>query len=157
MSESIKQAFIEAGELYDLTEGIETANALKPYDEGLGDVVNAVKTGVKNFFGTKNAASQRNLDNAKVKQQTAANNAEVEQMQPPAEAAQQIINILNKALKTDQKLVDKNAKQQQKQQQKDAVAKEKANIENEQQKDKTPQPQQQQQQQDEQPAQEGAE
>lgn len=126
----ISKELYDWNELYELTDGINTANALTPYDEGLADVGNAIKTGVKNFFGTSNAASQRNLDNAKVKQQTAANNAEVEQMQSPADAAQQIINLLNKALKSDQNLVDKNAKKQQKQQTKDDIAKEKAAIEN---------------------------
>lgn len=97
-----------------LIEGLETANNIKHYDEGVADVINNGVRAVKNFFGTSADAAKRNNAAAAEKQQTAATNANTEQTQSPADAAQQIINLLNKALKNDQKMVDKQAKEKDK-------------------------------------------
>ena len=74
-------------ELTTLLEGIETANNIKQYDEGLGDVVHKIGTGIKNVFGTKAGAAQRaqadaqqNLQTAQLNQQAAALNAQANQM-----------------------------------------------------------------------------
>lgn len=119
-------------DINELLEGIETANELHPYDEGLADIGHAIKRGVQNLFGASKDAAVRNQAAEQEKADTAATNAETEQLTPAPQAAAQIIDLLNKALKKDQKIVDKNAKQQQKDATNKAVQDEKANIEKQQ-------------------------
>lgn len=104
-------------ELTNLLEGIETANNIQQYEEGLGDVVHKIGTGIKNVFGTKAGAAQRAVADAQTNAQTAQANADAQAMNNKVaalsgpEAAQQIINLLNNAFKKDQKLQDKANKQ----------------------------------------------
>lgn len=115
-------------ELTNLLEGIETANNIKQYEEGLGDVVHKIGTGIKNAFGTKAGAAQRAVADAQTSAQTAQNNAnaqalnnQVAQLSAP-DAAQKIIDLLKQAFKNDQKLQDKATKQAAKDQKKADVA-----------------------------------
>lgn len=114
-------------ELTNLLEGIETANNIKKYDEVLGDLVHKAGNAIKNVFGTKAGAAQRDFDDAKqnlqtaqLNQQAAALNAQANQIngqlnqkanpQKDAQAnipsgsdvAQNIINILQKSFKKAQ-------------------------------------------------------
>lgn len=95
-------------ELTNLLEGIETANNIKKYDEGLGDLVHKAGNAIKNVFGTKAGAAQRaqadaqqNLQNAQASQQANLMNAQANTISG-AEAAQNIINILQKSFKKAQ-------------------------------------------------------
>ena len=95
-------------ELTNLLEGIETANNIKKYDEGLGDLVHKAGNAIKNVFGTKAGAAQRaqadaqqNLQNAQASQQANLMNAKANTISG-AEAAQNIINILQKSFKKAQ-------------------------------------------------------
>lgn len=115
-------------ELTNLLEGIETANNIKQYEEGLGDVVHKIGTGIKNVFGTKAGAAQRAVADAQTNAQTAQNNGnaqalnnQVAQLSAP-DAAQKIIDLLKQAFKNDQKLQDKATKQAAKDQKKADVA-----------------------------------
>lgn len=112
-------------ELTNLLEGIETANNIKQYEEGLGDVVHKIGTGIKNVFGTKAGAAQRaqadaqkNLQTAQANQQANQINAQANAISGP-EAAQNIINILQKSFKkaqvTQQKATNAANKEAQKQ------------------------------------------
>lgn len=115
-------------ELTNLLEGIETANNIKQYEEGLADVVKGAGRAIANAFGTKAGAAQRNLKAAQ--DQAAANQAnanaqsvnnQTAQLSAP-DAAQKIIDLLKQAFKNDQKLQDKANKQAAKDQKKADVA-----------------------------------
>lgn len=90
-------------ELTNLLEGIETANNIKQYEEGLGDVAHKIGTGIKNVFGTKAGAAQRANADAQQNLQTAQANQQANQINAQAnaisasDAAQNIINLLQKA------------------------------------------------------------
>ncbi len=105
-------------ELTNLLEGIETANNIKKYDEGLGDLVHKAGNAIKNVFGTKAGAAQRaqadaqqNLQNAQARQQANLMNAQANAISG-AEAAQNIINILQKSFKKATNAANKEAKKQ---------------------------------------------
>ena len=111
-------------ELTNLLEGIETANNIKQYEEGLGDVVHKVGNAIKNTFGTKAGAAQRaqadaqqNLQTAQANQQANQINAQANAISAP-DAAQNIINLLQKAFGKQIKNYEANGGQQQQQQQK---------------------------------------
>ena len=78
-------------ELTNLLEGIETANNIKKYDEGLADVVKGAGRAIANAFGTKAGAAQRNLKAAQ--DQAAANQANANLVNAQ-QAAQQILKTL---------------------------------------------------------------
>lgn len=109
-------------ELTNILEGIETANNIKQYEEGLGDVAHKIGTGIKNFFGTKAGAAQRANADAQVAQQTAQANQQASQINAQAnaisapDAAQNIINLLQKAFGKQIKNYEANGGQQQQQQ-----------------------------------------
>lgn len=95
-------------ELTNLLEGIETANNIKKYDEVLGDLVHKAGNAIKNVFGTKAGAAQRaqadaqqNLQNAQASQQANLMNAQANAISA-SDAAQNIINILQKSFKKAQ-------------------------------------------------------
>ena len=71
-------------ELTNLLEGIETANNIKQYAEGLGDLVHKAGNAIKNVFGTKAGAAQ---------DQAAANQANANLVNAQ-QAAQQILKTL---------------------------------------------------------------
>lgn len=71
-------------ELTNLLEGIETANNIKQYEEGLGDLVHKAGNAIKNVFGTKAGAAQ---------DQAAANQANANLVNAQ-QAAQQILKTL---------------------------------------------------------------
>ena len=75
-------------ELTNLLEGIETANNIKQYEEGLADVVKGAGRAIANAFGTKAGAAQRNLKAAQ--DQAAANQANANLVNAQ-QAAQQIL------------------------------------------------------------------
>ena len=106
-------------ELTNLLEGIETANNIQQYEEGLGDVVHKIGTGIKNVFGTKAGAAQRAQADAQKNLQTAQANQQANQMNAQAnaisasEAAQNIINLLQKAFGKQIKNYEANGGQQQ--------------------------------------------
>lgn len=110
-------------ELTNLLEGIETANNIKQYEEGLGDVVHKIGTGIKNVFGTKASAAQRAQADAQKNLQTAQANQQANQINAQAnaisasDAAQNIINLLQKAFGKQIKNYEANGGQQQQQQQ----------------------------------------
>lgn len=115
-------------ELTNLLEGIETANTIKQYDEGLGDLVHKAGNAIKNVFGTKAGAAQRAQADAQQNLQAAQANANAQsvnnqtaQLSAP-DAAQKIIDLLKQAFKNDQKLQDKATKQAAKDQKKADVA-----------------------------------
>lgn len=115
-------------ELKNLLEGIETANNIQQYEEGLGDLVHKAGNAIKNAFGTKAGAAQRAQADAQQNLQTAQNNtnaqalnSQVAQLSAP-DAAQKIIDLLKQAFKNDQKLQDKANKQAAKDQKKADVA-----------------------------------
>lgn len=115
-------------ELKNLLEGIETANNIQQYEEGLGDLVHKAGNAIKNAFGTKAGAAQRAQADAQQNLQTAQNNTnaqalnnQVAQFSAP-DAAQKIIDLLKQAFKNDQKLQDKANKQAAKDQKKADVA-----------------------------------
>lgn len=111
-------------ELTNLLEGIETANNIKQYEEGLGDVVHKVGNAIKNTFGTKAGAAQRAQADAQQNLQTAQANQQANQINAQAnaisasDAAQNIINLLQKAFGKQIKNYEANGGQQQPQQQK---------------------------------------
>ena len=78
-------------ELTNLLEGIETANNIKQYEEGLADVVKGAGRAIANAFGTKAGAAQRNLKAAQ--DQAAANQANANLVNAQ-QAAQQILKTL---------------------------------------------------------------
>lgn len=108
-------------ELTNLLEGIETANNIKQYEEGLGDVVHKIGTGIKNVFGTKAGAAQRAQADAQQNLQTAQANQQANQINAQAnaisasDAAQNIINLLQKAFGKQIKNYEANGGQQQQQ------------------------------------------
>lgn len=108
-------------ELTNLLEGIETANNIKQYEEGLGDVVHKIGTGIKNVFGTKAGAAQRAQADAQKNLQTAQANQQANQINAKAnaisasDAAQNIINLLQKAFGKQIKNYEANGGQQQQQ------------------------------------------
>ena len=108
-------------ELTNLLEGIETANNIKQYEEGLGDVVHKIGTGIKNVFGTKASAAQRAQADAQKNLQTAQANQQANQINAQAnaisasDAAQNIINLLQKAFGKQIKNYEANGGQQQQQ------------------------------------------
>ena len=110
-------------ELTNILEGIETANNIKQYEEGLGDVVHKIGTGIKNVFGTKAGAAQRAQADAQKNLQTAQANQQANQINAKAnaisasDAAQNIINLLQKAFGKQIKNYEANGGQQQQQQQ----------------------------------------
>lgn len=110
-------------ELTNLLEGIETANNIKQYEEGLGDVVHKIGTGIKNVFGTKAGAAQRAQADAQQNLQTAQANQQANQINAQAnaisasDAAQNIINLLQKAFGKQIKNYEANGGQQQQPQQ----------------------------------------
>lgn len=110
-------------ELTNLLEGIETANNIKQYDEGLGDIVHKAGNAIKNIFGTKAGAAQRANADAQTAQQTAQINQDTANLQAASadQVAQQIIDLLNKAFKKDLKIQSKNDKNAAKQKQQQAV------------------------------------
>lgn len=82
-------------DIENLVEGLETANALKPYDEGVGDVIHKAGNAIKNFFGTSAGAAQRAKADAQVAQQTRQDNeAAVAMTANPMQTAQSIMKIL---------------------------------------------------------------
>lgn len=85
-------------ELTNLLEGIETANNIKQYEEGLGDLVHKAGNAIKNVFGTKAGAAQRNLKaaqrNLKAAQDQAAANQANANLVNAQQAAQQILKTL---------------------------------------------------------------
>lgn len=106
-------------ELTNLLEGIETANNIKKYDEGLGDLVHKAGNAIKNVFGTKAGAAQRaqadaqqNLQNAQASQQANLMNAQANAISA-SDAAQNIINLLQKAFGKQIKNYEANGGQQQ--------------------------------------------
>ena len=110
-------------ELKNLLEGIETANNIKQYDEGLADVVKGAGRAIANVFGTKVGAAQRNLQAAQQNQQAAQINQDTANLQAASadQVAQPIIDLLNKAFKKDLKTQAKNDKNAAKQKQQQAV------------------------------------
>lgn len=113
-------------ELTNILEGIETANNIQQYEEGLGDIIHKAGNVVKNIFGTKAGAAQRaqadaqqNLQTAQASQQASQMNAQANAISGP-EAAQNIINILQKSFKkaqvTQQKATNDANKEKEKQQ-----------------------------------------
>lgn len=111
-------------ELTNLLEGIETANNIKKYDEGLGDLVHKAGNAIKNVFGTKAGAAQRaqadaqqNLQNAQASQQANLMNAQANAISA-SDAAQNIINLLQKAFGKQIKNYEANGGQQERQEQK---------------------------------------
>ena len=78
-------------ELTNLLEGIETANNIKQYEEGLADVVKGAGRAIANAFGTKAGAAQRHLKAAQ--DQAAANQANANLVNAQ-QAAQQILKTL---------------------------------------------------------------
>lgn len=110
-------------ELTNLLEGIETANNIKKYDEGLGDLVHKAGNAIKNVFGTKAGAAQRANADAQTAQQTAQINQDTANLQAASadQVAQQIIDLLNKAFKKDLKTQAKNDKNAAKQKQQQSV------------------------------------
>lgn len=110
-------------ELTNILEGIETANNIQQYEEGLGDVAHKIGTGIKNFFGTKAGAAQRaqadaqqNLQTAQANLQASQINAQANEISAP-DVAQNIINLLQKAFGKQIKNYEANGGQQQQQQQ----------------------------------------
>ena len=110
-------------ELTNILEGIDTANSIKQYEEGLGDVVHKAGNVVKNIFGTKAGAAQRAQADAQTAQHIAQTNQDTANLQAASadQAAQQIIDLLNKAFKKDIKTQSKNDKNAAKQKQQQAV------------------------------------
>lgn len=111
-------------ELTNLLEGIETANNIKKYDEVLGDLVHKAGNAIKNVFGTKAGAAQRaqadaqqNLQNAQAIQQANQMNAQANAISA-SDAAQNIINLLQKAFGKQIKNYEANGGQQERQEQK---------------------------------------
>lgn len=108
-------------ELTNLLEGIETANNIQQYEEGLGDVVHKIGNAVKNVFGTKAGAAQRAQADAQQNLQTAQANQQANQLNAQAnaisasDAAQNIINLLQKAFGKQIKNYEANGGQQQQQ------------------------------------------
>lgn len=105
-------------ELTNLLEGMETANNIKKYDEGLGDLVHKAGNAIKNVFGTKAGAAQRaqadaqqNLQNAQASQQANLMNAQANAISA-SDAAQNIINLLQKAFGKQIKNYEANGGQQ---------------------------------------------
>ena len=88
-------------ELTNLLEGIETANNIKQYEEGLGDVAHAIGTGFKNIFGTKAGKAQRAAADAQTAQQTAQNQAAANQANASLVTAQQAAQQILKTLQND--------------------------------------------------------
>ena len=92
-------------ELTNLLEGIETANNIKQYDEGLADVVKGAGRAIANVFGTKAGAAQRNQAAAQQKLQTAQANQQTQQVKNQTNAldditlAKNLNDIVTKALK----------------------------------------------------------
>ena len=78
-------------ELTNLLEGIETANNIKQYEEGLADVVKGAGRAIANVFGTKAGAAQRDLKAAQNQAAAAQANANLVNAQ---QAAQQILKTL---------------------------------------------------------------
>lgn len=108
-------------ELTNLLEGIETANNIKQYEEGLGDLVHKAGNAIKNVFGTKAGAAQRaqadaqqNLQNAQASQQANLMNAQANAISA-SDAAQNIINLLQKAFGKQIKNYEANGGQQEQQ------------------------------------------
>jgi hypothetical protein len=88
-------------ESLDFVDAIDFANGLHPYEEGLGDVVHKVGTGIKNFFGTKAGAAQRAAADAQTAQQTAQNQAAANQANASLVSAQQAAQQILKTLQND--------------------------------------------------------
>lgn len=88
-------------ELTNILEGIETANNIQQYEEGLGDVAHKIGTGIKNFFGTKAGAAQRANADAQTAQQTAQNQAAANQANANIVSAQQAAQQILKTLQSD--------------------------------------------------------
>lgn len=78
-------------ELTNLLEGIETANNIQQYEEGLGDIAHKIGTGIKDAFGTKAGAAQRANTDAQTKLNTARTNQQ-------AQKTNAQINAMNNAL-----------------------------------------------------------
>ena len=88
-------------ELKNLLEGIETANSIKQYDEGLADVVKGAGRAIVNVFGTKAGAAQRNLQAAQQNQQAAQDQAAANQANANLVNAQQAAQQILKTLQND--------------------------------------------------------
>lgn len=88
-------------ELTNLLEGIETANNIKQYEEGLADVVKGAGRAIANAFGTKAGAAQRNLKAAQQNQQAAQNQAAANQANANLVNAQQAAQQILKTLQND--------------------------------------------------------
>lgn len=88
-------------ELKNLLEGIETANNIKQYDEGLADVVKGAGRAIANVFGTKAGAAQRNLQAAQQNQQAAQDQAAASQANANLVNAQQAAQQILKTLQND--------------------------------------------------------
>ena len=85
-------------ELTNLLEGIETANNIKQYEEGLADVVKGAGRAIANAFGTKAGAAQRNLKAAQ--DQAAANQANANLVNAQQAAQQSLKTLQNDITKT---------------------------------------------------------
>lgn len=88
-------------ELTNLLEGIEIANNIKQYDEGLADVVKGAGRAIANAFGTKAGAAQRNLKAAQQNQQAAQDQAAANQANANLVTAQQAAQQILKTLQND--------------------------------------------------------
>ena len=92
-------------ELTNLLEGIETANNIKQYEEGFGDIVQAAGRGIAKVFGTSAGAAQRSQAAAQQKLQTAQTNQQTQQIKNQTNAldditlAKNLNDIVTKALK----------------------------------------------------------
>lgn len=107
---------IKLEESLDFVDAIDFANNLHPYEEGAADYIHKGVNFVKNVFGTKAGAAQRaqadaqqNLQTAQANQQASQMNAQANSISGP-EAAQNIINILQKSFKKAQVTQQKAAK-----------------------------------------------
>ena len=88
-------------ELTNLLEGIETANNIKQYEEGLADVVKGAGRAIANAFGTKAGAAQRDLKAAQQNQQAAQDQAAANQANASLVNAQQAAQQILKTLQND--------------------------------------------------------
>lgn len=88
-------------ELTNILEGIETANNIKQYEEGLADVVKGAGRAIANAFGTKAGAAQRNLKAAQQNQQAAQDQAAATQANANLVTAQQAAQQILKTLQND--------------------------------------------------------
>ncbi len=97
-------------ELTNLLEGIETANNIQQYEEGLGDQIHKAGNAIKNLLGTKAGAAQRAQADAQKNLQTAQANQQANQMNAEANQVDDVTlaTQINKLLTTALKNANKN-------------------------------------------------